>query len=73
MSFREPLVIKNMLKPSTCSGYLALSYSLAMFSFSVGKLLELHGEGGTTTKTVGEGGEKIERADNYEPPVLESV
>jgi len=42
--------------------------------FDLGKLLELHGEGGTTTtKTVGEGGEKIERADNYEPPVLESV
>ena len=41
--------------------------------FDLGKLLELHGEGIATSKTVGEGGEKIERGDNYEPPVLESV
>ena len=39
---------------------------------SVGKLMELHGEGGGKT-IVTETGEKIERADNFEPPVLESV
>lgn len=43
--------------------------------FSVGKLMELHGEGGpsTTTKTAVEGGEKVDRVDGYEPPVLETV
>ncbi|ESN97662.1 hypothetical protein HELRODRAFT_185887 [Helobdella robusta] len=40
--------------------------------FDLGKLLELHGEGtgkGTTT----EGGERIDRPGNYEPPVVDSV
>jgi len=42
--------------------------------FDIGKLMELHGEGsGSKTVTTGEGGEKVERPDNYEPPVLESV
>jgi len=45
--------------------------------FDVGKLMELHGEGGPTTtgtKTVAaEGGEKVDRVDGYEPPVLEAV
>lgn len=42
--------------------------------FDVGKLMELHGEGSSSgTKTVGEAGEKVDRPDNYEPPVLESV
>ena len=45
---------------------------------AVGKLMELHGEGSssggkTTTTTVGEDGEKVDRPDNYEPPVLEEV
>jgi len=43
--------------------------------FDVGKLMELHGEGaskGTVTKE-GEEGEKVERPDGYEPPVLEEV
>lgn len=40
--------------------------------FPVGKLMELHGEGGAKT-IVTETGEKIERADNFEPPVMESV
>lgn len=43
---------------------------------SVGKLMEIHGEGGssTTTKTGGDDtGAKVERADGYEPPVQESV
>jgi len=38
----------------------------------VGKLMELHGESGTKTVTT-ESGEKIDRPDNYEPPVLDSV
>merc|ERR1712064_159434 len=44
--------------------------------FDVGKLMELHGDGGssTTTKTyTGEGGEKVDRPEGYEPPVLEAV
>ena len=43
---------------------------------AVGKLMELHGEGssgGGKTTTVGEDGEKVDRPDNYEPPVLEEV
>jgi small subunit ribosomal protein S3Ae len=39
--------------------------------FDLGKLLEMHGEG--SGKTVGEGGEKIDRPGNYEPPVVDSV
>merc|ERR1712150_256260 len=40
--------------------------------FDVGKLMELHGEGSTATgKTTGEAGEKLERPDGYEPPVLD--
>lgn len=34
--------------------------------------MELHGESGTKTVTT-ESGEKIDRPDNYEPPVLDSV
>merc|ERR1712156_59997 len=44
--------------------------------FDVGKLMELHGDGGSTTAKAapsGEGGEKVDRADGYEPPVLGSV
>ncbi|KAI0222995.1 40S ribosomal protein S3a [Lamellibrachia satsuma] len=44
--------------------------------FDLGKLMELHGEGsssGGKTTTVGEDGEKVDRPDNYEPPVLEEV
>ena len=44
---------------------------------AVGKLMELHGEGSsggkTTTTAVGEDGEKVDRPDNYEPPVLAEV
>ena len=40
----------------------------------VGKLMELHGEGGATKIVVDEAGNKIERpSDGYEPPVLDSV
>ncbi|CAO2591782.1 40S ribosomal protein S3a [Lemmus lemmus] len=42
--------------------------------FELGKLMELHGEGGSSGKTTGdETGAKVERADRYEPPVQESV
>ncbi|XP_041535934.1 40S ribosomal protein S3a-like [Microtus oregoni] len=43
-------------------------------NFELGKLMELHGEGGSSGKTtVDETGAKVERADGYEPPVQESV
>jgi hypothetical protein len=42
------------------------------FYVTVGKLMEMHGEGGTKT-VVTETGEKIERVDGFEPPVLDSV
>lgn len=42
-----------------------------MFVFLVGKLLEMHGEGGATSSGGGKGGTKIDRT--YEPPVQESV
>uniref|UniRef100_A0A8I3RU62 40S ribosomal protein S3a n=1 Tax=Canis lupus familiaris TaxID=9615 RepID=A0A8I3RU62_CANLF len=42
--------------------------------FELGKLMELHGEGGSSGKATGdETGAKVERADGYEPPVQESV
>uniref|UniRef100_A0A8C5LLJ4 Small ribosomal subunit protein eS1 n=1 Tax=Leptobrachium leishanense TaxID=445787 RepID=A0A8C5LLJ4_9ANUR len=42
--------------------------------FELGKLMELHGEGGSAGKPSGdEAGAKVERADGYEPPVQESV
>merc|ERR1711915_608474 len=40
--------------------------------FDVGQLMELHGEGGSKT-VVMESGEKVERPEGYEPPVLSSV
>lgn len=43
---------------------------------SVGKLMEMHGEGGSSTTAKpaeGDTGAKVERADGYEPPVQESV
>ncbi|XP_030644088.1 40S ribosomal protein S3a [Chanos chanos] len=45
--------------------------------FELGKLMELHGEGGTSTTAAKPSGEdtgaKVERADGYEPPIQESV
>ncbi|XP_043574837.1 40S ribosomal protein S3a-like [Chiloscyllium plagiosum] len=43
--------------------------------FELGKLMELHGEGGSGSgKLSGEGtGAKVDRADGYEPPVQETV
>lgn len=38
----------------------------------MGKLMELHGEGGTKT-VVTDSGETVARPEGYEPPVLESV
>jgi len=42
--------------------------------FDLSKLMELHGDGGDSKAAVGdETGEKVEKADGYEPPVLETV
>merc|ERR1711951_322549 len=44
--------------------------------FELGKLMELHGEGGggSAVKATGdETGVKVERADGYEPPIQETV
>lgn len=45
--------------------------------FELGKLMELHGEGGSTSAAAkpaeGDTGAKVERADGYEPPIQESV
>ncbi|CAG5128345.1 unnamed protein product, partial [Candidula unifasciata] len=44
--------------------------------FDVGRLMELHREGGPTTtitKTTTESGEKVDRVEGYEPPVLQTV
>ena len=56
------------------SGEIKLFYSCSDlgFCFLVGKLMEMHGESGTTTITTDETGAKIER-DSFEPPVQESV
>uniref|UniRef100_A0A671M587 Small ribosomal subunit protein eS1 n=1 Tax=Sinocyclocheilus anshuiensis TaxID=1608454 RepID=A0A671M587_9TELE len=47
------------------------------FYRAVGKLMELHGEGGTSSAAAkpaeGDTGAKVERADGYEPPIQESV
>jgi len=51
-----------------------ISHYLYYIFFLVGKLMELHGEGGGSGKPSGdEAGTKVERADGYEPPVQESV
>lgn len=43
--------------------------------FDLGRLLEMHGEGSSTTThgKPSEVGERVDRPDNYEPPVLSSV
>lgn len=42
--------------------------------FSVGKLLDLHGEkAGEKTVVADEKGEAVERPEGYEPPVVEAV
>jgi len=45
--------------------------------FDIGKLMDLHGEGtGSGAKSGGaptEGGEKVDRPDNYEPPIQKDV
>ncbi len=40
--------------------------------FDLSKLLEMHGDGGKTTTTE-ETGEKVDKPDDYEPPVQETV
>ena len=42
--------------------------------FDLGKLLEMHGESGKSTTATGEDvGSKVDRPDNYEPPVQTKV
>ncbi|GFS23841.1 40S ribosomal protein S3a [Elysia marginata] len=41
--------------------------------FDVGKLMELHGEGTTSTTTKSKPSEGGEKVDGYEPPVLDTV
>lgn len=42
--------------------------------FDLGKLLEMHGESGKSAATTGEDvGSKVDRPDNYEPPVQSKV
>lgn len=42
--------------------------------FDLGKLLEMHGESGKSTTATGEDvGAKVDRPDNYEPPVQSKV
>ena len=51
------------------------SQHFVFFLISVGRLMEIHGEGtskGTVVKE-GEEGEAVERPDGYEPPVLDTV
>ena len=44
------------------------------FYFVVGKLMDLHGEvSGAKKEGTAEGGEKVDRPEGYEPPVMESV
>lgn len=41
--------------------------------FDLGRLMDLHGEGSSKGGVISEGGEKVDRPDNYEPPVVDSV
>ena len=42
--------------------------------FDLSKLLDLHGDAGSSGKGAGEDiGEKVDKPEGYEPPVLESV
>lgn len=41
--------------------------------FDLGRLMDLHGEGASKGGVISEGGEKVDRPDNYEPPVVDSV
>ena len=49
---------------------------LQFFLCAVGKLMELHGDGGSSTTTAkgpSDSGEKVDRPEGYEPPVMEAV
>jgi hypothetical protein len=48
------------------------SYILIDFLFVVARLMEMHGESYSSV-TVDEKGQRVERADGYEPPVQSSV
>merc|ERR1712168_929745 len=41
--------------------------------FDLSKLMEIHGEGGRVVAAGEDVGSKVDRPDNYEPPVLEAV
>lgn len=40
--------------------------------FDIGKLMEMHGEGGSKT-VITDSGEAVARPEGYEPPVQQSV
>ena len=63
------ILIKNTQILALTSTY------IHVYPFLVGKLMDLHGEGSGHSKggTGGEGGEKVDRPEGYEPPVMESV
>ena len=50
---------------------------IVFFMCTVSRLMEIHGEGGTTTtvgaKVVSDSGEKVMRPEGYEPPVMDQV
>ena len=56
------------------SQFMSFYQESVLFCIAVNKLMELHGEGKSTGGKGGDQGKKVERgADNYEPPVLDSV
>ena len=75
--------IVSEMNYNVCSSGMLSLYSTATVSANkavccwmiVGKLLEVHGEGSSTTThgKTSELGERVDRPDNYEPPVLSSV
>ena len=45
------------------------------FFFKVGRLMDMHGETGTTVSqtATGEAGQAVDRPDGYEPPIQKAV
>lgn len=58
------------------SDFIPAKVFFCLYLNTVGKLMELHGEGGAggAAKASGDDtGAKVERADGYEPPIQETV